>query len=221
MGDYTVTGNVRIVGTEGIAGELHLLDSSLNGTIVRTPSVVSSYTVTLPSTLGAPNSFLSYDGISQTYWNTGTPLVYTVNNTTDSDSGQFVAGSWVTRVLNTIETPPSDAGEVTLLSGNRIQLLQGAYLIRVWTPAHRVTSHVARIYNVTDDNVVEYGCTMDDDDVSNRGTYSHISTVFEVGSTTVIRIEDMCLTTGPASNSLGVSVGGTNVFTTCTIFKLA
>ena len=72
-----------------------------------------------------------------------------------TSGGDFNSGSWVTRVLNTVE---GDSSFLTL-SSNQFTLSAGEYLVEASAPAQRVDNHTAKLYNITDAADVIIGTT--------------------------------------------------------------
>ena len=62
-------------------------------------------------------------------------------------------GAWSTRVLNTTQGSITGAS----LSTNQITLPAGTYLVEAWAPAWRVSGHKARLYDVTNSQVLLVG----------------------------------------------------------------
>ena len=90
------------------------------------------------------------------------------------DGGDFLAGSWQTRDLNTISGP---VGGVSLVS-NQLQFEPGTYHIRVRAPAFRVWQHKARFHNTTLDVTEMYGTSeMAREDTSNHSEIEFILSV--------------------------------------------
>jgi hypothetical protein len=88
--------------------------------------------------------------------------------------GDFFAGSWQTRDLNTLS---GGSGGVSLVS-NQLRFQPGTYHIRVRAPAFRVWQHKARFHNVTLDFTEAYGTSEQArEDTSNFSEVEFILTV--------------------------------------------
>lgn len=72
---------------------------------------------------------------------------------TGVSGGTFLSGAWHRRDLNMIA---GKRGAVSL-SNNTFTLQPGCYILYAKVPAHAVTGHQARLYNITDDQVEKYG----------------------------------------------------------------
>ena len=92
--------------------------------------------------------------INLNYGNTGGNKVVIVDQkSTGTNGGSSQAKTWITRTLNTIIGNPS----FVTLTNNQFTLLPGKYNINAQIPAYRVRNHLARLYNVTENKVEQYG----------------------------------------------------------------
>lgn len=125
-----------------------------------------------------------------------------------TDAGEFTAGGWVTRVLNTEVT---DGDAIVTLAANQFALIAGTYRIRASAPAHKVNSHQTRLYNVTAGAVTAYGTSEMTAAADGITTRSAIVTrvVVPVGGQT-FRLEHYCETTR-ATDGLGLNCGFGNI----------
>lgn len=130
-----------------------------------------------------------------------------------TDGGTFTSGAWQERVLNSIVSDPD--GVVVSLAANEFVLEAGTYQITIHAPAYRVNQHQARLFNVTDGVVVQYGrneisgLEAGGDNVTN---FSVIEAQFTIAAGKTLRVEHQCQTTlatvgfGTKSNFSGSSI---------------
>jgi hypothetical protein len=114
------------------------------------------------------------------------------------------AGSWLTRVLNTIQ---SNSISGATLASNAVSLPAGTYLVRATASAVRVDLHRARLYNVTGSAALLYGTNgygINNPD-SPHLSHSEVVGVFTLATTSSVRIEHYVQTA--TSNGWGRPVG--------------
>jgi len=137
-----------------------------------------------------------------------------------TNGGTFTSGAWQTRNLTT-EVHDS-AGIVTLnaTTGN-FTLGNGTYRIAASAPALFVSSHQARLFNVTGNSVVAYG-TSEYSNTADAQTRSFVDTVVAITSgPTVFRLEHRCFTTRSNTGFGGnVGFGGDEIYSTVRIERL-
>jgi len=86
---------------------------------------------------------------------TGYDFVYFENRqTAGTNAGTYTNGAWRTVPIN---TEVSDAGGVASLSSNQITLAAGTYEYFISAPGCRVGAMIARLYNISDTDVVAEG----------------------------------------------------------------
>jgi hypothetical protein len=104
--------------------------------------------------------------------------------------GTFTSGAWRTRDLNTQDFDPDG---IVSISSNDFTLIPGTYLIRWECPAYFVIRHQTRLFNITDNSVVEYGMCL----ISNANSTdpSIGSVVVTITANTTFRLQHRCSTT--------------------------
>jgi hypothetical protein len=122
--------------------------------------------------------------------------------TTGTDGGTFTSGSWVTRVLNTLE---SDTSFVSLAT-NQFTLTAGKYYISASAPAYDVNTHKTRLQNITDTATTVVGTT-EYIDVQNFQTRSFIEHVFTITASKTFELQHQCQTTAVTAGLGNQSVG--------------
>lgn len=129
--------------------------------------------------------------------------------------GTFTSGSWVTRGINSEQI---DSQNILSLSSNQITLEEGTYLVLGYSAALMVGGHKARLYNVTDSNVITLGST----EYSQMDlTRSQISQIFTVGEAKALELQHRCETT---KSNIGFGRGANfdeEVFAELTFIQLA
>ncbi|MGW9947005.1 hypothetical protein J2W92_002342 [Rhizobium leguminosarum] len=144
--------------------------------------------------------------------------------------GNFVAGAWRTRDLNTVVSDPSGmvaAGKVTLAS-NRFTLAAGKWLIEASVPAHQVDPHKARIYNVTDAAAAAYGTGENTTAPATTDlvqTRSQVAIVVTLAAAKQFEIQHICAVTNSTTGvgfgaAADFGVGAANGVETFTIVKV-
>ena len=137
-------------------------------------------------------------------------------------AGTFTLGAWRHRDINTIL---SDVGEHASVASNEITLAAGTYEFSIFAPAFGVNQHKARLYNVTDTAVIEYGTSEFSEgtdipiDVS---TMSIIKGRFTIAGTKVLRVEHYGLYTC-ADHGFGARssiTGAVEIYTVCEFWKI-
>jgi hypothetical protein len=139
----------------------------------------------------------------------------------ETDGGTSTAGSWQTRVLNSIQT--NDIGAT--LSSNTITLLAGTYYLEAVSPTVNSRRARAAFYNVTDSSFQLLGlCALGDaggDDATN--TVSQIFGQFTIGATKQFQLQYR-VESGYADNGLGAACnfsGLEEIYADVRIWKLA
>lgn len=125
--------------------------------------------------------------------------------------GTFTSGAWQTRTLN---TEVVDTGGRCTLASNEFTLTAGTYRYRIFAPAWKVNRHQARLFNVTDAVVVQYGTSLYASAVGDTQNFSVIEGEFTIATSKAFRVEHRCATT-VASQGFGVESNlATEVYTT-------
>lgn len=142
--------------------------------------------------------------------------------TQDTDGGTFSNGDWRTRDLNHKIADPD--GIVTIpATEDRFTLQAGSYLIEAFAPSFGVNANMARLYNITDDEVTQYGShsysRSASGDLGDSKSFVHARVT--ISGATEFKIEHRC-STSRSNNGFGVGSNfGPETFTVVKIFKEA
>jgi hypothetical protein len=138
--------------------------------------------------------------------------------TQNTSGGDFTSGDWRTRVLN---TEVYDVGGNASLSSNQITLAAGTYEFEISCPAHHVSRHQARLYNVTDGAAVAYGTSeFQNAATTTSATRSFIKGRFTIAASKVLEVQHRCETTF-STYGFGVEANfGTEVYTVAEFWKV-
>lgn len=136
-------------------------------------------------------------------------------------SGTFTAGSYVTRVLNTVENPSGHTW--VSLSSNQFTLAPGTYKIRARAPAVKVDIHKAKIRNITDsvDAIVGNAQQTSTTAGSQSTNDAWVEGVITIATSKTFELQHRCTSTF-ASNGLGTTatLGENEIFATVEIVKV-
>lgn len=128
-----------------------------------------------------------------------------------SNAGGFTSGSWVSRVLNTVNI---DSGMNVAVSSNQIIFGSGTFLVEISAPAYNVGIHAIRLKNITADSVAAFGTSASTVEyVQNR---SYIKCKITTTVSTTFEVQHQCQFSN-SLDGLGVATGFsgmTEVFTT-------
>lgn len=121
-------------------------------------------------------------------------------------SGTFTAGSWQTRVLNTVVNPNSVSW--ISLSSNQFTLQPGKYKIKARAPGLKVGGHAAKIRNITDstDALIGNGTYSSTIAGSQSPTDSFVDGFITINSSKTFELQHRCTDTF-AANGLGWTNG--------------
>jgi hypothetical protein len=136
--------------------------------------------------------------------------------------GTFTSGAWQTRVLNTVKTNTISGASV---ASNQMTLPAGTYWVEASAPAWIVTTHQAKLYNITDSSDILVGYSVNG---ANNGavanadlTRSDVKGLFTISGTKAIELQHRCNTT-QATNGYGTAANfGTEVYSDVIIWKVA
>lgn len=143
------------------------------------------------------------------------------SKTAGSSGGTFTLGAWRQRDLNTIVFDPSS---IVSVSSNQFTLGAGKYLVRVRAPAASVNGHMARLYNVTDSAVVNYGSSENtQDNVADVvTTWSTVIAYVNIAGSKTFRVEHFAEKTFSTSGfGQTASTGAAETYTQVEIVKLS
>ena len=139
----------------------------------------------------------------------------------DTDGGTFTDGAWRTRDLN---TEIMDPDSIVSISSNQFTLSSaGTYYIEAYAPSFGCNSNVARLYNVTDSSVAQYGShsysRSSSGDLGDSKAFVH-ARVTLTGSTT-FEIQHRC-DNSRTTNGFGVGANlSVEIYTVVKIYKEA
>ena len=103
--------------------------------------------------------------------------------------GTFTQDAWRTRDIN---TEVSDTENIASVSSNQITLLAGTYLVRAAAPAYAASQHKARLYNITDSEVIAYGISMFSHPDGGVNNLSTVTAKFTITDTKVLEVQHYC-----------------------------
>lgn len=133
--------------------------------------------------------------------------------------GGFTAGSFVTRVLNTIRTDNISGAS---LSSNQITLPIGTYYMEASAPAFDVDRHKCKIRNITDSTDEIIGSSGFVSSVDSGANRAFVSGIFILAASKIFELQHRCQTTVP-TNGLGVGsdFGVVEIYADIKIWKVA
>lgn len=132
--------------------------------------------------------------------------------------GTGTAGAWNIRTLNTIK---SNTITNASLSSNNISIPSGKYRIKASAPAYMCNTSKLRLFNVTDNIVIDYG-TNDHQNAIYGGTgIEEISIEISLSKQTEIRLDHYIGVTTGGTQTLGIAVSlGTEVYSKIEIWEV-
>lgn len=135
-----------------------------------------------------------------------------------TNGGTFTAGSYVTRVLNTVKTNTIDGAS---LATNIITLPAGIYKVNVKAPACSVSNHKAKLYNETTMSDLIIGYSMNASSTYGGYNLAEISGIITLTEITNLTVKHQCSVT-KGTNGLGVpsTFGDVEVYTDVMIEKI-
>lgn len=144
----------------------------------------------------------------------------TINETKASGSGAGtpVAGSYQTRIFNTIISGPD--GSFAQLSSNQITLPKGRYKVHATVPGFAVDSHKAKLVNVTDVVDVIIGSSVEASSVVAATTYSVIQGVFDIDAAKTFEVQQRVDTAQPDGLGTATGFGDSEIYAQITIDKI-
>lgn len=135
----------------------------------------------------------------------------------NTPGGTATAGSWFTRVLNTIVT---DIYSIVSLSSNQVTLQEGIYWIKGSAPAYFVDRHKTRLRDITNGVTLAVGSS---EFTTSAQSISLVSDIVVLTGATVIELQQRVAGTS-ATRGLGVESGAwgeVEVYARLEITKLA
>lgn len=137
--------------------------------------------------------------------------------TATTAGGGATAGSWFTRVLNTVKTNTISGAS---LASNQITLPAGTYEVAARAPGFGVQQHVARLYDATGAAVLVDGAAAYS---AGSQTHSEVWGRFTLSTTSAVQLEHRVANTA-GGNGLGVAhtfTGTNNVYAEVIIRRVA
>lgn len=124
--------------------------------------------------------------------------------------GTFTAGSWQTRVLNTIKV---NDGTIASLSSNQVTLPAGTYECIASAPAQAVEEHMIRLQDITAGSTIAYGTSENAALAVNASTRSFLYTKFTLSEESDLEIQHRGIAS-KATNGFGedTNFGTTETF---------
>lgn len=168
---------------------------------------------------GGSNNFVTFQKLNGSAIPSSNSQTVFIKNVQSSgvDGGTFSSGSWVTRVLNTVENPQTWAS----LASNQITLNAGTYEIEAEAVGVGVTNHQAQLYNISDSIVTLPGSSEFSSSTQASSTWSKISGNFTISSSKIFEIQHQC---GTTNNTIGLGYGSSfgidNIYTIVKITKI-
>jgi hypothetical protein len=179
-------------------------------------------TYVLPGTQGAVGTYLANDGSGNLSWQTPKSDPYILirdEKASGTQGGTFTAGSWVTRDLN---TEVKDTNNLSSISSNQITLAPGTYRANILVPAVGVSSHRAKLYDVTSSSDLLMGTSVYTADSIAVQNYSVIAGEFTLTETSVLEIRHQGSVTSATSGFGYMANYGTNeIYTVVELWKVA
>lgn len=204
VGVTTPLANLHVAGTTMFSGNF--------GNILFNPSsIISSQTYNWMPVSGSTGSQVLDNVAGNLSWQPRVKYVILRDEkTAGTNGGSSVANTWVTRVLNVLDT---NIPAVTLIT-NQLSLPAGKYKIYITCPARNTNAHQCRLYNVSDQSIALYGTvSIGQAFSSNIVTYSTIIGTIQISSSKLFSIQHIT-ETSVTSSGLGIAGGfGIEVYT--------
>lgn len=139
----------------------------------------------------------------------------------NTNGGAFTAGSYVTRILNTIRKNTIPGASV---SSNAITLSAGTYRITASAPANDVNRHKTRLRNTTDASTTIVGSSeFANGTAPNHQTRSMLQGEFTISAEKTLELQHRCETSEVGGFGLGVAsnLGEPEIYASVFIEKIA
>ena len=134
----------------------------------------------------------------------------------NTQAQSFVAGSWITRNLNTVVNNTISGAS---LSANQITLPAGRYSVEARAPSSG-TKHRARLFDVTNSLVLLTGCNGGATPNSQEQSFSHINGNIYLATQSLLRLEQIGLDATAAGVVCGIT-GTSEIYSEITIRRFA
>ena len=157
-------------------------------------STIKTTNITHGSNTGTANMVLASDGGVTFASAVGLFSSYAIicdQKDSATDGGEFAAGDWHTRDLN---TEIADPDGIVSISSNQFTLQAGTYLIKWKAPAYDVHRHLTRLYDVTNTANRQYGLAAYADTVNVQNYSEGFARVTPSGAT-AYAIQHACQST--------------------------
>lgn len=136
--------------------------------------------------------------------------------------GDVTAGSYVTRVLNTLENPSSYSW--VSLSSNQFTLSSGTYIIEASSPASDCDEYKTRLRNITDSTTVTFGTSERASSTNAATSRSHLSCVVTIAASKAFEVQIYVNTTVTTGDDRGLgratNTGDDEVYTIVQVTKI-
>lgn len=143
---FPISTEVIVEGDGTDPGKIELSDSTEIVGVQCPTTISSSYTVRLPSSLGATSSVFSMITSTDTSWLDGQNAqvwIFTDEKASGTNGGTFALSTWVTRELNTVSQSPLASTAVQLAvapaGANQLLVQPGTYMVFGCSPSLRET----------------------------------------------------------------------------------
>lgn len=156
------------------------------------------------------NFIISSDNINNKIW------ILRDEKPVGTNGGNFIAGLWVTRTLNTIKYT---SGPDVSLGTDEFSCASGKYLIKCKSISKDVGVNQLRLFNSTDSVIIETGMMVQTN--GNDASIAILECVINVSSEKILRLEHRCTRTCNI-DGFGVATGwSTETYTEIIITKIA
>lgn len=115
--------------------------------------------------------------------------------------GTFESGAWRTRDLN---EEHADTRNLASVASNQITLAGGTYRCMIVCPCYKVRFNQARLYNISDSEVLEISTSAYYHSTDNQMGYALILGRFSIADTKVLEVQHQCFSTF-ANQGFGVA----------------
>lgn len=188
---------------DGVDGEL--ISWGADG-VAAAVAVGTSGQVLKSNGIGAAPTFQNESGGSS-----ASVVIVTDEKSAGTAGGTFTAGSWQTRVLNTIKV---NDGTIASLSSNQVTLPAGTYECWASAPAQAVEEHMIRLQDITAVATIVHGTSENAALAVNASTRSFLYTKFTLSESSALEIQHRGISS-KATNGFGedTNFGTTETFT--------
>lgn len=203
-------GDAAMVQTDGTVYFYHLDASS--GAAESSPDIIS------PDTNAGTKRWIlqSIAGVTQPY------LKFTERQASGVSAGTFTQDAWQTRNLTDEDADTHNLGS---LAANVITLAAGTYKVWACSMAYRVDSHISRLYNTDDAELLVQGSTQFGQDAALAGEVQTTSTIkgqFTIAASKDIELQHYCKTTKTVSGfGVNAAFGVENIYAQIEFYRIS